>query len=828
MRYFLLLLLIVSFVSCHDATTERTLSNLQLSESEFPHDILFMQRAYPTGTIKMDAYKKAITWRRQQEIRSNAATWEFVGPVNIGGRITDIEIPIDQPQTYFVGAASGGIFKTTDGGDNWIPIFDEQQMLSIGDIEISKNNTNLVWVGTGEVNAGGGSLAYDGDGIYKSLDGGNTWEVKGLPDVGSISKVLLDPNNDDIVFVGAMGPLFKNDPNRGVYRSLDGGTTWEQKLFVSDSTGIIDMAIHPNNGDILYAASWERIRRPQYRQYGGETSRIYRSVDGGENWSELTNGLPTQASQKGRISIEIAQSNPDVLYARYSDAQGSIQGVYRTSDGGDSWETMNSAALNNVGFHWWFQGIVIDPMDENTIYNVDFEVQKSIDGGVTWFSSFPNVHVDQHALAFNTSVPGEVLLGNDGGLYYSSDDGTTWSKDETLPITQFYRFYVDPSNENKIYGGAQDNSTSRTVTGSDDDWQIIYGGDGFQPLVDPNDTNTIYAQYQYGNLAKSTNDGASFFGITSGISGADRKNWDTPLVFDPQDSEILYTATQRVYKSINGGLFWEAISGDLTNGPGGGNLNYGTIISIDVSPFNQDKIIAGTDDGNIWFTLDGGDIWTQISEELPNRWVTKVLASRTHPGTIYATFSGYRYGENEGHIYETTDNGETWNDISNNLPDIPVNDIVQSSEGRLYLGTDIGVFGSGNAGVLWEPLGDGMPTAVITDMHIHESSNYLYAATYGRSSFKLNLEEVILGNGDFAMSDDLKITPNPMEDFFSISSKEWVGGTVSLYTLEGRRLLQMQMTNSDETIDVSSFSQGVYVLRMQKGSQGVTRKLVKR
>ena len=828
MRYFSLLLFTMLFIGCTDEHSESQLSHLQIKESKFPHDILFMQRAYPTGMINMDAYKKAVSWKREQSVRAINATWEFVGPVNIGGRITDIEIPIDAPQTYFVGAASGGIFKTTDGGDNWAPIFDEQQMLSIGDIEISKTNTNLVWVGTGEVNAGGGSLAYDGDGIYKSNDGGTTWEVKGLPDVGSISKVLLDPNDDDIVFVGAMGPLFKNDPNRGVYRSTDGGTTWEQKLFVSDSTGIIDMAIHPANGDIVYAASWERIRRPQYRQYGGGTSGIYKSTDGGETWSELTNGLPTAASQKGRISIEIAASNPDVLYARYADASGSIQGVYRTDDGGDSWNAMNAAPLQDVGFHWWFQGIVVDPTDENTIYNVDFRVQKSTDGGMTWFDSFQDVHVDQHALAFNANVPGEVLLGNDGGLYYSPDGGASWSKEETLPITQFYRFYVDPSNENKIYGGAQDNSTSRTVTGSLDDWQIIYGGDGFQALVDPNNTNTIYAMYQYGNLAKSTNDGASFFGITSGISGSDRKNWDTPLVFDPQDSEILYTGTQRVYKSVNGGLFWTPISEDLTNGPGGGNLNYGTIISIDVSPFNQDKIIVGTDDGNIWYTVDGGVTWTNISNELPNRWVTKVLASRTHSGTIYATFSGYRYGENEGHVYATTDNGVTWNDISNNLPDIPVNDIVQSATGRLYLGTDIGVFGSGNAGDLWEALSEGMPTAVVTDMHIHEASNYLYAATYGRSSFKLNLEEVILGNAANALENDLQIAPNPVLDFFEVNTEEWVGARLSLFSIEGKKILERELTTRSKRIDVHSLSQGMYIVRIQKNNQAINKKLVKR
>ncbi|MFT5878035.1 MAG: photosystem II stability/assembly factor-like uncharacterized protein, partial [Dokdonia sp.] len=272
-----------------------------------PHDFMFMQRAYPTGELMTDAYSTAIQWKKQQTERNNAdAIWEFAGPLNIGGRISDIEIPIDASETYYVGAASGGIFKTTDAGTNWTPIFDEQEMLSIGDMEISKNDTDIIWVGTGEVNAGGGSLAYDGNGMYKSADAGLTWEAKGLLNVGSIGKVLIDPNDDNTIFVGAMGPLFRKDDNRGVYRSTDGGTTWEQRLLVSDSTGIIDMAIHPTNGDIVYAASWERIRRPNNRQYGGETSRIYRSQNGGDTWSELTNGLPSNENDKGRISIDIS------------------------------------------------------------------------------------------------------------------------------------------------------------------------------------------------------------------------------------------------------------------------------------------------------------------------------------------------------------------------------------------------------------------------------------------------------------------------------------------------------------------------------------------
>ena len=297
----LLLLSSLFFLACNTNSKE------DLSEiKETPHDFMFMQRAYPTGEIRTDARRLAAQWKRDKmESRIVGEPWELVGPVNTGGRVTDIEIPIDQAQTYYVGSASGGIFKTTDAGSSWFPIFDDQEMLSIGDIEISKNNTDIVWVGTGEVNAGGGSLAYDGDGIYRSTDAGLTWESRGLPEVGSIGKVLIDPNDENTIFVGAMGPLFRDDSNRGVYRTTDGGANWDQVLFVSDITGVIDMANHPTNSNIIYAATWERVRRPEMRDYGGATSGLHRSTDGGTTWSELTNGLPSNPTQKGRISIDI-------------------------------------------------------------------------------------------------------------------------------------------------------------------------------------------------------------------------------------------------------------------------------------------------------------------------------------------------------------------------------------------------------------------------------------------------------------------------------------------------------------------------------------------
>lgn len=815
-----------SILSCTNTSEVKT---ARTTFEETPHDFMFMQRAYPTGEIKTDAYAKAVEWKKNEALRNNRVLWEFSGPLNVGGRVTDIEIPVDQAQTYYVGAASGGIFKTTDAGATWNPVFDDQEMLSIGDIEISKNDTDIVWAGTGEVNAGGGSLAYDGSGMYKSDDAGLTWVSKGLLNVGSIGKVLIDPNDDNRLYVGAMGPLFRNDSNRGVYRTTDGGTTWEQKLFVSDSTGIIDMAIHPSSGDIIYAASWERIRRPNFRQYGGETSGLYRSVDGGDTWLEMTNGLPSNPTDKGRISIAISQSNPNVLYARYANASGSIQGVYRTADGGDTWIQVNSSQLTNVGFHWWFRGIYVDPSDENTIYNVDFEVQKSTDGGNSWFVAFPGVHVDQHALAFNTMVAGGVLLGNDGGLYYSSDNGASSVKDVTLPITQFYRFHVDAQNDSKIYGGAQDNSTSRTTTGGLSDWNIIYGGDGFQPLVDPTNTNVIYALSQGGNLGKSTNNGVTFNGATNGISGGDRKNWDTPITFDPGDSQTLYYGANRLYKTTNAAANWTAISPDLTDGPYSGNLTFGTIISIDVSPIHSDLIYVGTDDGNVWVTQDGGNNWENISATLPDRWVTKVLASREDLNTVYVTLSGYRYGEDNGHVYKSSNQGASWTDISTGLPDIPVNDIVQDVNGNLYLGTDIGVIASGNQGTSWEVLGDNMPSVVVTDLHIHEASQYLYAATYGRSSYKLDLTAVVLGAEESAFNNQVLIYPNPASEVVNISMPDSSEKfSVIIYDQLGRQILQKNFSEENTQLQLSTeaFPQGLYYVKITQGKSQTTQKLL--
>jgi len=626
------------------------------------------------------------------------------------------------------------------------------------------------------------------------------------------------------MYVGAMGPLFRNDTNRGIYRTIDGGTTWEQILFISEKTGVVDMVMHPTNTDILYAAAWERERTPENRVYGGDTSGIYKSVDGGNTWIELVTGLPSIGNQKGRISIDISQSNPNVVYASYATAAGSVQGFYKTTNGGDSWSTLNTSQIDNVGFHWWFGGLFVNPTNENEVYHVGFDVDKTTDGGATWQPAFPGVHVDQHAMAFHPGDASNVFLGNDGGLYTSTDSGASSIKDLTLPITQFYRFKVE--NLDRLYGGSQDNSTMRTTTGSLDDWTIINGGDGFQPLVNNTNNNIIYALAQRGALRRSTNDAASFQTILNGIDPSDRNNWDTPIAFDPQNNDILYYGTQRVYRTENGGDSWSAISDDLTNGPSTGNLNFGTLTSIDVSTIDNTIIYTGADDGSVWRTLDGGATWENISSSLPNRWVTKVKASTQNHQEVFVTLSGYRFGEDDGHIFYSTDSGDTWTDITANLPDIPVNDIEFSEYEGYFIGTDVGVFRALNPEDDWEVFGD-LPAVVVTDLDIDPSGPELYAGTYGRSAYHVYVGE--LSVEEFSSSEDIvSIYPNPSNEITTITLERFVqNASITLYNQLGQEVLTQKMESLTATISIQSLPKGIYFVQVKGNDEVFLRKLIK-
>lgn len=828
---YLLLFILTSFAfSCtQEASVEE--------EQYYPNDYFFRQRAYPSGQIDQAAYQAALSYKKLQiqlESRSNNESWELAGPTNIGGRISDLAISPTNDNVIYVGAASGGIFKTQNGGESWTPIFDEASSLSIGDITLAPSNEQTIYVGTGEPNAGGGSLAYDGRGVYTSKDAGANWENIGLENVGSIGKVSIHPSNENVVFVAAMGHLFGNNKERGVYRTKNGGADWEQVLFVSDSTGAIDLAIHPQNPNLIYAAMWERIRRVNYRQYHGATSGIYRSMDGGDTWEELTNGLPSSPNEKGRIGIDISLSNSDVLYASYVANNGSLQGIYKTTNGGDNWDEQSTNGITSVPFMWWFGNLFIDPSNENTVYYLGFNTHKSVDGGRSWQRAFGGVHVDQHALCFSTQNNDVVMLGNDGGLYKSTDAGRNNVKINNLPITQFYTCEIDASEPQRLYGGTQDNSTMRTLTGALNDWRIISGGDGFRTLVDPKDNRYVYTESQYGGFIRSTNGGNSFNNGTNGISNQDRRNWNTPVVFDPGNTSTLYLGANRLYKSTNRAVSWTPISPDLTDGGDSGNLVYGTITAIDVSPVENEVIYVGTDDGNVWVSKNGGETWTDIKTNIPKRWITNILADPNIAGHAYLTVSGFRYNSDLAHVFKTEDYGEAWIDISSNLLDVPVNDIIKHEVNEhLYIATDIGVFISVDDGIDWEFLGADLPNVPIIDLDLEEEANLLVAATYGRSLYKYDLQNSTNTTNYASIDFKFQIAPNPVQSNSQISFElqQTSPAIIAIYDATGKQINTIfsgQLTSGEHQFPLpSNFPNGQYWLLLKTESGQKTLGFVK-
>ena len=815
-----------------------------LEPEETANDWLFRQRAYPFGEIDMEAFREAAKYRqrKKQEQRQGATKdlydvpWEFAGPINVGGRVTDVEKIPGTPSTIFVAAASGGIFRSQNDGQSWTPVFDDQATLSIGDMAVAPSNSDIMYVGTGEANAGGGSIAYDGLGVYRTTDGGDTWEPLGLDNVGSIGRVVVDPVDPDRAYVAAMGTLFSKNDERGVYRTTDGGDSWEQVLFVSDSTGAIDLVMHPDEPMTLYAAMWERVRTPIQRTYHGPTTGLYKSTDGGSTWTELTTDLPQFPFEKGRIGLAIAPSDPQRVYAAYANSTGYLEGVFRSSNAGSTWDELPLTDLQSVPYEWWFNRLIVSPDDPDRLFYMGFHPFEFDADNQVWARRFFGTHVDQHTLWIDPANSQNMLLGNDGGLYYTEDGGFTFTKWENLPITQFYTCEIDFLAPERLYGGTQDNGTNRTLTGALDDWTRINGGDGFRVLVDPTDNQKIYAESQYGNFRRSVNGGVQFIDALTGVAGDARKNWSTPVVFDPSNPSILYLGAERVYRTDNEALTWNPISPDLTNGPGGGNLVYGTITTLSVSPLDPETIWVGTDEGHIWVTDNGGTNWTEVSDGLPERWVTSVNADPNDPLGAIITYSGYRYGSNMSHIYRTNNLGGNWLSLNGNLPDIPVNDLkINPTTETLYLATDIGVFFSKDLGVNWDLLGEGLPSVVVTDLDLHLPTNQLIAATYGRSMWKVDIsEEPLVTGGPEEGPFELLIHPNPVQNLVRIGFNISVPGRYSLrlFAANGQLVNQrdlglLSVGERQVSWSLGTLPAGTYVLQMEGTGGSVVRKLVK-
>jgi len=791
-----------------------------------PNDWQYQQRAYPLGKINTNAFPKSIAYRKQKLKKNlitkndgkNVEEWEFIGPTNIGGRVT--AVAKDATGVTYIGAASGGIFRSSDN-DTWIPIFENEASLSIGDIAIAPTNQKIIYVGTGEANAGGGSVAYDGFGMYKSINAGNTWEHIGLENSGSIGKVLVHPTDNNIVYVGVVGNLFSNSPERGLYKSEDGGGSWENILYLNDSTGVVDIAMHPENHDIIYATSWERVRKPDRRSYSGPSSGIHRSVNGGETWEKLSNGLPTEP---GRIGIAISKSDPNILYSTVGEKDTEfMDGVYKTEDGGDSWTKLNDSGIINPPFMYWFGKIYVDPKNPNVVYLPSLLMHKSTNGGQErWATIFAEAHLDQHVMHIDPEKPLNLTIGNDGGVYTSGDGGINYEKSEGIPITQFYTCEIDFLNPERIYGGTQDNGTLRTLTSEEDQWHQIYTGDGFRALVDPSNSDNVYVESQYGNLQKSIDGGNTFVFGRNGIDTDERFNWNTPIAFDPQNPLIMYIGSSRLYKSTNGAFTWRPISPDLTGNPKQKNLLYGSLTSISVSPLDQNKIWVGSDNGKVHLTSDGGRNWEPVSEELPNRWVTSVITDPFNRSGAYVTFSGYKFGENKGHIFHTLNDGSNWNDISGDLPDVPINDLdVNPNSGALYIATDIGVFKSLDNGNSWSIIGLGLPNTVISDIDFHPPTNLLVAATFGRGMYRATLQDQVTSTEEFDLKKlDLNIAPNPLGQSTRVSIRIEKKGRyhIAIFNTNGKietiihdgDLIKGEI---DWDINSSNWPRGIYILR---------------
>lgn len=716
---------------------------------KLPSDHEYIKRTFPYFTADPGAHIEALDKAqimRQEALNDNSYTpaWEFAGPVNIGGRISDIEYDPNNPGIVYAGAATGGVFKSTDAGVTWTSVFDDQSVLPAGDIAVDPVNSNVVYVGTGEPN--GGHNNFSGAGMYKSTNGGASWQRIGLENTVTIGRVLVHPANPLRVYVAAVGSYFGPNPERGVYRSDNGGSTWTRVLFVSDSCGAVDLVMDPVNPDNMMAAMWQRTRYPNSGQLFGRESGIHKTTDGGNTWTVLgpANGLPNSSSTNvGRIGLTISNSNPNIAYALYTNGS-TFSGFFKTTNAGLNWTNANGGGLQSgfSSFSWYFGQIRVHPTNPDIVYVLDLEVMKSTNSGTSWSLISGSVHVDHHALAFKPGDPNTILLGNDGGIYRSSNGGSSFTKVQSLPVTQFYEIGIDKTNPQRLYGGTQDNGTNRTLTGALNDWTTIYGGDGFYVIVDPTNPNIIYAESQNGGLGKSTNGGQSFSGATSGINSAEKRNWSTPVIMDPNNNNVLYYGTNKVYRTTNAASSWTAVSPDLTNG---NQARLGTVSTIAVARTNSNIIMAGTDDANVWITTNSGTNWTKVSSTLPYRWITRVAFDPVNDNIAYVTFNGLKWKDPQPHVFRTTNRGQTWQDISSNLPDAPVNafDIDPNRPNVLFVGSDVGAYVSFNTGASWQYLGTGLPMVSVYDFKIHPTANYLVAGTHGRSMYKIDLSQVV-------------------------------------------------------------------------------------
>lgn len=814
--------------------------------------------ARPRPDPAADYADKEKAWQEHQALVSASPyaglKWRTVGPVVQGGRLVDLEVVPGEPYTFYAAYASGGLWKTSNNGHTFEPLFDHQPTMIMGDIAVDPNNPETVWVGTGENNSSRSS--YGGMGIYRSDDGGNNWRYMGLGDTDRIGRILIDPNDSDRIYVAALGKLYTPGGQRGIFRSTDGGKSWQQILKGGDWTGIIDMVFKADDTNTLYAASWDRKRRPWDFTEGGTGSAIYKSTNGGDSWSHLEGGLP-RGDYVGRIGLAVTAASPETLYVSIDNQQAlpedqwelgdrpvnakrlrnmskeqflaqdkneierfirgsdfdvsidadkliewvktdkiSIQDiidelgdananlfntdivglqVWRSDDAGASFKLTHDGPLDQVvySYGYYFGEIRVSPKDADEVYVLGVPIVKSADGGKTWFSVHgPNVHGDHQSMWINPEHPEHLLLGNDGGADVSYDGGKTWVKVDAQPLGQFYTVNVDMAEPYNVYGGLQDNGTIRCS--STNQWKTgenckrINGGDGMYVAVDPRDNKTTYTGSQFGYYAR--------LGATGGRDevrprnafgdAALRYNWNAPVILSPHNADVVYFGTNRLYRSMDQGDSWTAISDDLSQAKDRGDVPFATLTSLSESSLQFGLIWAGTDDGQVWVTDSSGVRWKNVADKLPkDRWVSRVEASSHSLKRAYVTLNGYRDDDIRAYVYRTDDLGKRFKDISKGLPAEAVNVIREDpqNENILYVGTDRGVYVSTDRGDSWSALQGGLPNVPVHDLVVHQRERELVAGTHGRSIWivdVLPLQDLVDAGEDTALkvfyTDELK------------------------------------------------------------------------
>lgn len=728
----------------------------------------------------------------------SALKFREIGPAVMGGRVNDIEASPNDARIVYAATASGGIVKSVNGGTSWKTIFDKETVSSIGDVAISPSNPSIVWAGTGEANNRQSSSW--GNGVYKSMDDGKTWKNMGLPNSFAIPRIVIHPQNPDVVYVAALGNLWAPGGERGVFKTTDGGKTWQHVLKVNDDTGATELAIDNESPNILYAAMYQRRRAVFGFNGSGEHSALYRSNDGGETWTKVTKGMPydTQNAptprpdtllETGRISISVYPRDTNIVYVTIEHANG---GVFRSNDKGETWTRV--AEIGSVPRPMYFSKLRVDPNNDQRLWLAGVTMQYSEDGGRTWSGNFARApHSDIHGIWIDPKDSNHLIIGGDGGINVTYDRGRTWDYSNTVPLGQFYEVGADNSWPYKICGGLQDNNTwcgpsfSMNPRGiSNDDWYTIGGGDGFYAQPDPVDPNIVYAESQDGNLLRRN----TLSGESKGIRPREeegekfyRFQWNSPILISAFDSKTIYYAGNFVFKSTDRGDSWAKISPDLTTNVDRNTLaimgkvpdkntrsrhdgvqQYPTITTISESPVNRNVLWGGTDDGNLQVTRDG-QTWKNVIDKVPGvpkgTYVSRVVASSENEATAYVTFDGHRMGDFKIYVYMTTDFGETWKSIASNLPqNNGVVSVIREhprNPNLLFVGTEFGLFASVDRGANWTQLRLNLPTVPIDDILIHPRENDLILGTHGRSVWVMDDITPLQQMNDAVMSSSIHL-----------------------------------------------------------------------